>query len=449
MGHARGIAVDHWPELSALVDRVVDARAATARAQAAESGLLADAVELVLSQTSEMRAKGDLPLREVAAELGAAVRVGDRTIQRRMGDAFALRDGFAATARAWENGEIDADHVSAVLSAGSMLDDEHRRRYEALVLEAARQESAGRLQGIARSIVAQVDPDGADRRIRAAENDRQVRLYDTGDGMSRILADLPAVLAHAIHDRLTQQARAVRDAAAREESPGGHDHTTAAVQTDADDATHTTQPTSATTDDDSRDTRTLDQLRADILCDTLLAGAPVAHGEGLGAIVAHVQVTISATALAGDDDEPAVLAGSGPVCVGFARRLAGAASAWDRVFTDPASGAVFAVDRYRPSAELKRLLRARDEHCRFPGCRRAAVRCDIDHTHDAALGGETCAGNLCHLCRRHHVLKHETAWSVRQLPGGVIEWRSPTGRFHRDRPPSTVRFVPAADPPPF
>ena len=65
-----------------------------------------------------------------------------------------------------------------------------------------------------------------------------------------------------------------------------------------------------------------------------------------------------------------------------------------------------------------------------------AVRCDIDHTIDAAKGGETSRHNNAHLCRRHHVLKHATPWRVRQLPRGILEWTSPTGRIYTDHPPA-------------
>jgi hypothetical protein len=34
---------------------------------------------------------------------------------------------------------------------------------------------------------------------------------------------------------------------------------------------------------------------------------------------------------------------------------------------------------YRPGVDLCRWVRARDRHCRFPGCRRAAAGCDQDH----------------------------------------------------------------------
>ncbi|MBN9155445.1 MAG: HNH endonuclease, partial [Microbacterium sp.] len=90
----------------------------------------------------------------------------------------------------------------------------------------------------------------------------------------------------------------------------------------------------------------------------------------------------------------------------------------------------------------------RDKHCRFPGCRQPTWRCDIDHTKDAAHGGETRICNLAHLCRRHHILKHHTPWRVRQLPDGVLEWTSPTGRIYRDIPTPPVTFTPSAVDPP-
>ena len=71
-----------------------------------------------------------------------------------------------------------------------------------------------------------------------------------------------------------------------------------------------------------------------------------------------------------------------------------------------------------------------------------AKRCDVDHTLDHALGGTTRDGNLALLCERHHTLKHNTAWTVEQLPRGVLEWTSPTGRVYIDKPISTIEFAP-------
>jgi len=75
-----------WRELDALVDEVQRARAAVAAAQSHEAAVLARAVELVEARTYERRAQGivfgnDLPLREVSAELGTAMRVGDRPLR--------------------------------------------------------------------------------------------------------------------------------------------------------------------------------------------------------------------------------------------------------------------------------------------------------------------------------------------------------------------------------
>jgi len=86
--------------------------------------------------------------------------------------------------------------------------------------------------------------------------------------------------------------------------------------------------------------------------------------------------------------------GHGPLLPQAARLLAGMATTWTRLFLD-AHGMTVRTDSYTPTAEMRRFLRARDRHCRFPGCRRAARRCEIDHNHDHAKGGRTEISNLC------------------------------------------------------
>jgi hypothetical protein len=49
--------------------------------------------------------------------------------------------------------------------------------------------------------------------------------------------------------------------------------------------------------------------------------------------------------------------------------------------------------------------------------------------------GETSAANLHALCRRHHRLKHETAWSATAQPGSSLEWTSPLGAVYTTDPP--------------
>lgn len=124
---------------------------------------------------------------------------------------------------------------------------------------------------------------------------------------------------------------------------------------------------------------------------------------------------------------------------------------WDRVVTHPVTGAVLHIDSYHRGTAIDRFLRARDRHCRWPGCTVPAIRAEVDHTHDDALGGATEVSNLAHLCQRHHTQKQFTRWRVRQVPGGVLEWTSPTGRIYTDEPLAyspAVRFVPDDPPPP-
>ncbi|HCJ48942.1 MAG TPA: HNH endonuclease, partial [Microbacterium sp.] len=160
----------------------------------------------------------------------------------------------------------------------------------------------------------------------------------------------------------------------------------------------------------------------------------------------RVQVVIPALALAGAD-EACDLVGRSPIDPATARLLAGSTPTWERLITDPITGTVLAVDSYRVPSAMRRYLQARDQHCRFPGCRTAAIRCEVDHTHDHALGGATETANLAHLCQRHHSMKQFTAWRVRQQSGGVLEWTSPLGRTYReDAPTPAVAFTPATPP---
>lgn len=52
-----------------------------------------------------------------------------------------------------------------------------------------------------------------------------------------------------------------------------------------------------------------------------------------------------------------------------------------------------------------------------------------------------------HLCQRHHSMKQFTAWKVRQLEHGVLEWTSPTGRVYLENPPPISVAFTVDDPP--
>ena len=469
--------------LDGLVDRLVANHRAIAELEAERAELFAAAADVIPARAEELRdgrrrMSADLPAREVVAELATALRLGERAVQARLTDASLLVESFPATLTALRGGRIDARHVAVIMDAGAALGAaDVRARFEDVVLPIAARETAARLRRHARELAATIDPEAVDRRAADAQARRTVRIYDLDDDLARLVLDQPATLIHAIYDRLTQQAKALRAAGdstvledARADPVAVTDVGSRDERTDdggiaqADDrivvvtgADGTGKCGAHEDEGDEVDPRTLDQLRADILADMLLTGAPTAHGNGLDAIRAVVQVTVPLAALVPDDVNSdsadrggttgvAILPTFGPVPIDTARTLAGHSPGWERLCLDPASGLPVAVDRYQPTARQRAYLAARDERCRFPGCRRPAHRCDIDHTHDAALGGATCICNLAHFCRRHHTVKHHTAWTVRQRGGGVLEWSSPTGRRYDDRPPTAVSFVPAEPP---
>ncbi|WP_231916019.1 HNH endonuclease signature motif containing protein, partial [Microbacterium karelineae] len=195
------------------------------------------------------------------------------------------------------------------------------------------------------------------------------------------------------------------------------------------------------------DLRSMDQLRVDILADILLTSAPTGHelhasgtGVGLDRIQAAVQVTIPASQILDPDAGTARVDEGGIIAPDAARRVAGGASGWDRLFVRPESGRVIAVDRYRPSPAQRRALIGRDVTCRFPGCTTPARKADIDHSREYARGGLTEISNMAHLCEAHHVMKHNSGWGLKQVEGGVLEWTSPAGRVYRDEPLGRVFF---------
>ncbi|GHE07634.1 HNH endonuclease signature motif containing protein [Klenkia taihuensis] len=116
---------------------------------------------------------------------------------------------------------------------------------------------------------------------------------------------------------------------------------------------------------------------------------------------------------------------------------------------------------YTPTAAQYCYLRARDRHCRFPGCRRDARSCDADHVVPHGAGGRTCTPNLALLCRHHHRLKtHAPGWSFRLDPDGTLHVTTPGGSTVTTRPPGVDEVLdperppppphdPVDDPPPF
>ncbi|TQJ30836.1 HNH endonuclease signature motif containing protein [Microbacterium sp. SLBN-146] len=439
--------------LADVVAEVQKTQAVIAAAQAAQTRALARAGDLARTQAVRSRRNvrdHDMALRGIAAEVAGAMRLADRSVQRQIGDALNLVEEYPQTVDAWEAGEITRGHVRAIVEAGAPLPPEARAGFEHEALRRCEGQTPGRVQGELRLLAERLHPRTlAERHVEACET-RSVRVIPVGDGMSDLCATVPSLLADAIYDRLTQQARSITDVRAQAAADAR-----AAAGEIGDDAADSDTDAMSRLEVIASDTRTMDHLRADLLTDMLLTTQPGADptrtddGPGaLGAIRAKVQVVVPVLTLLGRDDAAADLVGHAPIDPATARELAGSTrSPLERILTHPVTGAVLHVDTYQRTAAIDRYLRARDQHCRFPGCRLPAIRCEVDHTIDAALGGSTDVRNLAHLCQRHHSMKQFTAWRVKQLPGGVLQWTSPLGHHTLDHPPSLgVHFRPTGDP---
>ncbi len=95
--------------------------------------------------------------------------------------------------------------------------------------------------------------------------------------------------------------------------------------------------------------------------------------------------------------------------------------------------------QYRPSTALTAFVRMRSMTCSFPGCNRAAHRCDLDHLIPWPAGA-THPGNLAPLCRLHHLVKTFSGWTPTAKPDGTIKWTAPTGHTYENAPGAAILF---------
>lgn len=407
--HRRDPVVDD--RRAALLDEWVDLGSEIAELEARRMLALAERGELLAYETGPKIVHSSMAQRSMIAEFAAAGHVAPGAMTNQFAVASTLVRDYPATLRALREGRISRRHAEVILEEApkgghDAADDGAtlRAAYEHDVVPYACNTTAPRTRAHARSVTAALRPVTQEEAHREARDDREVSVRPTSDGMAQTIGAIPEVLAYAIFDRLTAMA--------------------------------------AEMDDE----RTMDQRRADLFCDLLLtAAASTALGTDMDAFRPTVQVTIAASTLIGADDAMALIDGVGPIHPDLARSLAGRALSFSRLFLDP-DGMVTNVDTYVPSSRMKRYLRARDQHCRFPGCRAKASRCQIDHNHDRARGGATALCNLACFCTSHHPLKHPDVderhrWTVRQLPEGALVWTSPLGREYIDSPERRVMFV--------
>lgn len=393
----------------ALVDRIAETAAESRRIAAVRFELIDQLrLEAEIETGATWCDPDDLAWRDLRAEVAAAMHVHEKTAHTDIELARRLVHDFAATLEGMRGGIVLEVHARILVEHSAGLAPDQWSTYEAELLPFAGLLVRSRFEKLAREVRASLDPEAMIERHRQALTERRVAVEAAPDGMAWIGALLSAEDAIGAHAAVSGIARG--------------------LMVDG-------------------ETRTRAQVEADVLRDLLLdatgltpsaltGAAPIASPGARRGLRPEVLVHVPVLTAMGKSDDAASLEGYGPIDAETARQLCVDAPGFLRILTDPEDGAALSFGRttYRVPTELKRYLRVRDEVCRFVGCTRSAVHCDIDHTVPWAEDGETVEANLAHLCRGHHRLKERNRGKIRHDPGGILKWTSPTGRTYETHP---------------
>jgi hypothetical protein len=382
---------------------------------AAERLVRIDAMRRELLAEAVGRGVGVLEIveRSIRLELAAAMRVTEYTAGRLLVLAEALTGRYRAALASLSGGRITEKHAEVFVDLIDDVPAELRGQVVDRAVELAEAEPVGSFRRALRSLIQTVQAATLEERHREAVRERRIWVEPGPDGMGTLSVFGPIVELRAIHGRVTAIAKTIT---------GQRDH--------------------AKTHGDHGDTRTMDQVRADVVCDLLIDGTTEAVPPEARGIRATVVVTVPALALLDDDAakdcDPPVVEGIGPIPLSRARELCGGDSKWMRVLTHPETGMILSIgrDRHDPPTALRKLVKWRADRCMGPGCGIPASRCEIDHQIRWTDGGHTSMQNLTPLCKGHHLVKDNTNWTVTQLEGsgGAIQWDSPTGRRYIVKP---------------
>lgn len=337
-------------------------------------------------------------------DVASALRLSGSSAQMRIDVARTLINHLPNTCSALAAGEISPAHATVIAreTASAIRDGLSPLalyQIEERALSHAEFHTPAQVANKVRTTLARIAPEEFESTVSKARDTRRVSCYRESDGISTIVAILPA-----------EDAQIVMSAIESFVLRGSVD------------------------DDD----RNMDMKRADAL--TALVSWALA--QSADEVRPHrrpitVNVTIDLPTLMGLAENPGQLAGYGAIPASLARTLASNAT-WRRFITDPTTGALldFGRESYQPPQPLVDFLLARDRTCRFPGCRAPARLTDIDHAQSWESGGATSAQNLGVLCRRHHRLKTHGGWQLESKSDGSCMWISPEGKSY---------FVPARD----
>ena len=365
-------------------------------------------------------------------DVATALRMSTGTAQIRIDVARTLVNHLPNVCSALAMGEISPAHATVIAreSASAIRDGmgpAHIYSIEQSALAYAEFHTPTQVANKVRTTIAKLAPEPFEEIAERARDTRRVSCFREVDGLSTIVAILPAedaqivmkAIENFIHAQVANESITLNTQGASGAGVAG-----VAGVAGSDSANDSEiQPGQH---------RSMDMKRADAL--TSIAAWSLQ--ESTVDVKLHrrpvtVNVTIDLPTLLGLAENPGQLAGYGAIPASVARALASDGK-WQRFITDPQTGTLldFGRESYEPPQALIDFLIARDRTCRFPGCRHSAARADLDHAKSWESGGETSAANLGALCRRHHRLKTHGGWKLKSHSDGACTWTSPLGKIY-------------------
>jgi hypothetical protein len=361
-------------------------------------------------------------------DVSTALRLSPASAQHKIDIARALTNFLPNTCSALATGEISTAHATAIArEAASALNkglpESVIFNLEERAISYSEFHTPSQVGSLVRKVIATSTPQEFEETVADAREMRRVSCFNDFDGMSTIVALLPAheaqVVMSAIEAFILREGSECADCRATSKANPLNDLNLI--------CTHVAGAGAGAA---KRDLRNKDMKRADALAE--IASRFLA--STIEEVTPHrrpltVNVTIDLPTLLGLAENPGELAGYGPIPASVAREIASDAK-WKRFITEPITGNLldFGRESYEPPQALRDFLIARDRTCRFPGCRRSALLSDLDHARSWESGGATSLENLGALCRRHHRMKTHGGWSIESYSDGSCLWKSPAGK---------------------
>jgi hypothetical protein len=392
--------IDLMAELERLKSAAAAVQARLAAAMATEQA------QQLTARDAQARA-----VRSVAGQVGLARRVSPHRAQSLVGLARALCADLPCTLDALAEGRISEWQALLVTRATAVLPSHEDR----VGVDSRLARHLGRLgdRALLREatrLADQVDPSALARRVKQAEADRRVTVSPApgpaGCAMARLTATMPVAQAVAAYAALRRHAESARA---------------------------------------QGDERGVGQLMSDQLFALLVRRAPADGADtSPGTLNVEVGLVMTERTLLRGGSDPAVLTDHegrafAHAPAALARALVREADqAWlSRLYASPRTGELVAMDSHRRlfSGRLRRLLLLRDQTCRMPWCE-APIR-HVDHIREHSTGGATSLANGAGLCESCNYLKADPGWraEVRDIPGHLIEFITPTGHRYTSQPP--------------